>query len=167
MAWAAGAYEHYKLGRHSANPRGFKNPSPDNVASGLNNKEDTGFNVSRRGPAANVPSVQQRYQFLKSNWSVGDDVLGPANRTYIQANNLDLKRRLQSAQNTLGLTKKQITINEKTMSGKSNVVSSQFNYTTDYWQIPKTVSSLIPEFSMANIPWLVVGGLAIYMFIFK
>lgn len=153
-------YEQYKLGRGGAVSRPFKDPNPNSVDNGL---KTNAFDVANRGPAANIPSIQGKYQFLKAYNSTGDSVLGPANRVYIQANELETKRRLQNSQNVLGLVKRQITTNEKTNSGKSNVVSSQLNYTTDYWQIPKTISSLIPDVSSANLPWVLVGGLVIYL----
>src|ERR1041385_5854051 len=89
------------------------------------------FKPAERGPAANVPAITQQYQFLSSNSPSGDLVIGPAARVYVQATTADQKSRMQSAQNVLGITKKQIAINEKTGSGKSNVVSTQLGYTTD------------------------------------
>ena len=127
------------------------------------------FKPSERGPVANIPAIQNQYQFLSSLSPTGDSAYGPTYRVYAQATTEDMKHRMQNSQNVLGLTKKQVAINEKTLSGKSNVVSSQFHYTTDYWQLPKTVQSLIPDLTAgnSNLPWILAGVLTLYILFAK
>lgn len=139
-----------------------------NPAVNSNNKINTSIDPKMRGPAGQVAQSTMQYQFLNSLSSTGDSGgVTPANRQYMQATNLDMKRRLQSAQNVLGLTKKQIAMNEKSGSGKSNFVTTQQNYTTDFFQLPTSVNSFIPEFTKENIPYYVGGMLLVYIVLFK
>lgn len=139
-----------------------------NPSYGSNGKINPTIDPKMRGPAGLVPQTTMQYQFLNSHAAVGDSGgVTPANRLYMQATNLDMKRRLQNAQNVLGLTKKQITLNEKSGSGKSNFVTTQENYTTDYFQLPTSVNSLIPEFSRENLPYYVGAMLVLYIVFFK
>lgn len=159
----------------TANSLSFKKPlgatdkhSKRNPSYGSNGQINPSIDPKNRGPAGMDPATKIHYQFLNSYSAVGDSGgVSPANRLYIQATNLDMKRRLQASQNILGLTKKQITMNEKTGSGQSNVVTTQMNYTTDYHQLPSTINSFIPEFSKENLPYYVAGALILYIFFFR
>ena len=120
-----------------------------------------------RGPAGQVAQSTMQYQFLNS-LSLQETAEGvtPANRLYMQATNLDMKRRLQSAQNVLGLTKQQITMNEKSGSGKSNFVTTQ-KITPRIFPTPYFRQFLYPEFTKENIPYYVGGMLLLYIVFFQ
>jgi len=87
-----------------------------------------------RGPSGYVATGAIQYDFLKAKPNRGDSYLNPANRAIARANDRDLQKRLNQSINILGTTQKQIRINEKTRSGTSEPATTQFNYTTDYFQ---------------------------------
>lgn len=134
----------------------------------LNGKIDTSIDPKMRGPAGLISATIGQYQFLNGYSSVGDStVRTPANRLFVQAVNQDMKKRLQASQNILGTTKLQIALNERSGSGKSNFVTSQENYTTDYFQLPSTLNTFLPSFSRENLPYYIGGILLLYIIFFK
>lgn len=139
-----------------------------NPSYGKDNKINPSIDPKMRGPAGLVPQTTMQYNFLNSHAPVGDSGgVTPANRIYMQGTNLEMRRRLQSAQNVLGITRKQVTLNEKSGSGQSNFVTTQANYTTDYFQLPSTVNSFIPEFTKDNMPYYLGAMLVLYIVFFK
>lgn len=134
-----------------------------------NNKIDPNIDPKMRGPAGLIAATNgMQYQFLNSYSAVGDSaVKTPANRMFAQAVTQDMKKRFQASQNILGTTKLQIALNEKSGSGKSNFVTTQENYTTDYFQLPSTLNTFIPNFSKENLPYYIGGMLILYIVFFK
>jgi hypothetical protein len=129
----------YKLGRNVNLTVGSKLPgaipSP---------KDDDSFSVTR-GPTGSIPSVGMQYQFLSGYSSTGDSALSPSSRPVINAVNRSLKERLQESQNRIGLTRKQIRINQHTNSGTSIPKTTQFGHTTDYHKLTVSPTAYLKD----------------------
>jgi len=148
--------EKFKLPRATkTGPNGMTNPGLPKVEG------------QQKGYSGTVPATAQQFQFLTALTPRGDDYYGPAARVHATATNRDLSNRLNSAAGKMAMTRKQLAINEKTNSGMSNVKSTQFNYTTDYYQLPKPATAILPTFGTNEIILAVLVGLGIYMVLFK
>jgi len=147
----------------STRPGSIYNPSPPVTA------EKMDFNntfTTQKGPAGYDPRATIQFQFFKSRSPVGPSALDPANRVYQQSLSQKRTEAQRATVNRLGATQRQIRINEKTNSGTSRPVASQFNYTSDYFQLPTPISSFIQDgiLSAAVIPYVVGGALALWIF---
>lgn len=119
----------FKLGKNAKTHAGSYRTAPGGIPSTNNDV------TMSRGPTGYVPSSTIQYSFLKGNSKVGDNTRNPSSRPVARALDKQMKDRLNSAADRIGLTRKQIRVNEKTNSGTSIPTTTQFDFTSDYHRL--------------------------------
>lgn len=108
-----------------------------------------------------VSNTDLRYTFLNNLSYKNDDYYGPTARSIANAVTEDVKDRFDAASARLVQTKKQLRMNEKSGSGTSRAVQPE-NFTSDYFQLPKPIASIIENIDVQTVGTIVIGGLVLY-----